>query len=133
MMIVAGGFMLLAAISLYYYIYNPTQNSVFFPSCPFKESTGLDCAGCGGQRAVHALLHGDIIGAIDYNLLFVFILPLIMYYTFYSIKRYIYGTLPPRNFLYRHKFGIFLIIFIVAFLILRNLPFIIFSWMNSSV
>ena len=28
--------------------------------CPFKYFTGLDCPGCGFQRSVIALLHGNV-------------------------------------------------------------------------
>ncbi len=28
--------------------------------CPFKKLTGIDCPGCGFQRAVLALLEGDL-------------------------------------------------------------------------
>jgi len=28
--------------------------------CPFKYLTGLDCPGCGFQRSVLALIHGDL-------------------------------------------------------------------------
>jgi hypothetical protein len=38
-----------------------------YPLCPTKAITGLDCPGCGGLRAVHALLHGDLMGALDHN------------------------------------------------------------------
>jgi len=40
----------------------------FMPKCLFKLVTGLSCPGCGFQRAMHALLHGNIIEAIKYNL-----------------------------------------------------------------
>ena len=29
-------------------------------SCPYKESLGIDCPGCGLQRAFVALLRGDV-------------------------------------------------------------------------
>lgn len=45
---------------------NPTQYW-FMPKCPFKMITGLSCPGCGIQRAIHALLHGEIKEAIQYN------------------------------------------------------------------
>ena len=38
-----------------------------YPLCPTKAFTGLDCPGCGGLRAVHSLVHGDVTGALDHN------------------------------------------------------------------
>ena len=38
-----------------------------YPLCPTKYLTGLDCPGCGGLRATHDLLHGDIAAALDHN------------------------------------------------------------------
>ncbi|RYU86148.1 DUF2752 domain-containing protein [Mucilaginibacter terrigena] len=35
--------------------------------CPFKQLTGLDCPGCGLQRSVIALLHGDIYQSFKYH------------------------------------------------------------------
>ena len=37
--------------------------------CPFRALTGLDCPFCGGLRGTHALLHGDVAAAVDYNAL----------------------------------------------------------------
>lgn len=38
------------------------------PGCSFRRLTGLSCPGCGGTRAVHALLHGDWQAAWSYNM-----------------------------------------------------------------
>lgn len=57
--------MVLGGIVLYYL--DPVQYR-FMPKCLFKLVTGLDCPGCGFQRAVHALLHGHFVEAIKYNL-----------------------------------------------------------------
>lgn len=46
------------------------------PRCPFKWVTGLDCPGCGSQRALRALLSGHPLEAWGYNL----ILPPVMVY-----------------------------------------------------
>ncbi|MGW4213933.1 DUF2752 domain-containing protein [Lentzea sp. NPDC004789] len=46
---------------------NPNQPGNLLPKCPFKWLTGLNCPGCGGTRMVHALLHGDVVGAFHYN------------------------------------------------------------------
>ena len=40
-----------------------------YPLCPTKALTGLDCPGCGGLRATHALVTGDVVGALDHNAL----------------------------------------------------------------
>lgn len=39
------------------------------PGCTFRRITGIACPGCGGTRAARALLHGDIMGAVQHNLL----------------------------------------------------------------
>ncbi len=41
----------------------------FFPVCPLLALTGFACPGCGLTRGFHALFHGDIIPALDFNLL----------------------------------------------------------------
>lgn len=46
------------------------------PRCPFKWATGLDCPGCGSQRALRALLGGHPLEAWSYNLL----LPMLLAY-----------------------------------------------------
>jgi hypothetical protein len=48
------------------YNLNPIQYW-FMPKCPFKLITGLSCPGCGIQRALYALMHGEIKDAIKYN------------------------------------------------------------------
>lgn len=50
----------------------------WMPKCPFKMLTGLDCPGCGFQRATHALLHGQVREAIGYNLFLVYSVPYLL-------------------------------------------------------
>ncbi|MCM1109265.1 MAG: DUF2752 domain-containing protein [Clostridium sp.] len=40
--------------------------------------TGLQCPGCGSQRAVHSLLHADLRAAWGYNALLVAFLPFVL-------------------------------------------------------
>ncbi|SJN50047.1 Sll0543 protein [Sphingobacterium sp. JB170] len=57
-----------------YYKYNPAEY-LFFPKCPVKELSALDCPGCGSQRAIHSLLHGDFRSAFEYNALLLPFMP----------------------------------------------------------
>lgn len=60
-----------AAVAVALYFIDPMEWA-FMPKCPFKMITGFSCPGCGFQRAVHALLHGDVAGAVGYNLFLVY-------------------------------------------------------------
>ena len=60
------------------YRYNPMQVH-FYPRCPLYVMTGIYCPGCGALRAGHALLHGHVLTALDYNVLFVAALPFLAY------------------------------------------------------
>jgi len=47
----------------------------FYPVCYFHAITGLNCPGCGSTRAIHQLLHGNVLAAARLNLLVVLSLP----------------------------------------------------------
>lgn len=49
-----------------------------YPMCPTLALLGIDCPGCGGLRATHALASGDLAAAIDHNALFVALVPLLI-------------------------------------------------------
>lgn len=55
----------LAALA-FLFLVNP-EESIIAPKCPYKMLTGLNCPGCGGQRAVHAFLHGEFRQGFLYN------------------------------------------------------------------
>ncbi len=65
---------LLLVLSVLYFVFDPAEH-VVFPKCPFKMLTGWDCPGCGSQRAIHALLHGDVLSAFRLNALMVLAVP----------------------------------------------------------
>ncbi len=60
--------------------------SAFFESqyatCTFKETTGLDCLGCGMQRSIHALLEGNINASIHF---YPAMIPLIIMFGFLAL------------------------------------------------
>lgn len=66
-----------AAVTVFLRQVDPSVTPVF-PPCPFLTLTGWFCPGCGGLRAVHALGHGDLLGALDMNPLFALSVPLLV-------------------------------------------------------
>ncbi len=65
------------AAGLVLFLFNPEESGLF-PRCPFLMLTGYECPGCGSQRAIHALLHGNLCAAWGYNPLLVISLPYII-------------------------------------------------------
>jgi hypothetical protein len=47
--------------------------------CLVKNLSGFECPGCGLTRACSALIHGDVVAAIQFNGLIVVIAPLLCY------------------------------------------------------
>src|SRR5437870_13243152 len=41
--------------------------AAWLPHCPLHEWTGLCCPGCGSTRALHALAHGHLLAALQFN------------------------------------------------------------------
>ena len=112
------------ALLLLYFFVEP-KNGIL-PKCFFHELTGLYCPGCGVQRSFHALLNGHILNAIDYNLLFILFLPLIIFFILaFSLGR----KHPSTSFIYKPIFSFTVVIVVVSFWVLRNIPVTPFSWL----
>jgi len=123
MLLLAGGVAVCAAGAVVYFLLDPTRVAIF-PPCLFHELTGLDCPGCGAQRALHQLLHGNVLAAIRLNAMFVLSLPLFAW----TVARYLigYSRNKPAEFRFRW-WGLYLAAWI-AFGVLRNLPIPPFTW-----
>jgi Protein of unknown function (DUF2752) len=65
---------LIAAIALY--LFDPATTAAY-PGCPLHSLTGLDCPTCGGLRATHLLLHGQVRAAFAMNPLLFFAIPIV--------------------------------------------------------
>lgn len=91
--------------------------------CPFHELTHLYCPGCGSGRAAASLLRFDFVSALDYNALFVLVLPFLAYYlirayviiVFMGSRIPIFGQIP----IWGYKV---VAILIISYWILRNIP-----------
>ena len=118
--IVAG-----ACITVLYFNFNPSEHN-FFPKCPFYSITTLYCPGCGSQRAIHKLLHGDITGAFKHNLLILLLFLVLIYdLIIYFLKRSFQKDF--KNVLHQPKITMSILIIVVAFWVLRNINYYPFS------
>ncbi|HPE77483.1 MAG TPA: DUF2752 domain-containing protein [Draconibacterium sp.] len=112
-------------LAVLFFILDPAKHNIF-PRCIFNSITGYYCPGCGSQRAIHSLLHFDIAGVVSYNFLFIPAFLLIIYHYLHPILKQFFGWKLPNIFYFKSTpwiiFG-----FVIAFWILRNLPFYPFS------
>lgn len=90
--------------------------------CIFQTVTQLHCPGCGAARASRSLLHLDILKALNYNPLFVIFLPVGAYFMLKQYIRYVFSKDVLPMFKVNRLTAIIILIIIVAFGILRNIP-----------
>ncbi|TJY64564.1 DUF2752 domain-containing protein [Sphingobacterium alkalisoli] len=111
---------LVGLLLLYKYI-NPIEHALF-PKCPVKHATGLDCPGCGGQRALHYLLNGQLSQAFAQNQLLFFLAPYIVTgFYLQLVPKPTSRELKLRKFLYGYRAIQILLVLIIAFTIIRNI------------
>ena len=85
-------------IALFYFAVNP-ESSRFMPQCIFHKITGLDCPGCGSQRMIHSLLHGNFREAWAYNPFLLCMIPVILWYAWLDF----FPAKAPRLFRFFHS------------------------------
>lgn len=93
----------------------------FFPVCPLYKISGFACPGCGMTRALHALLHGDIVSALRFNL---FMPVMLFFLTFIFISLVMYSAkgrslninIVPQRYLWA------LFVLMMVFGVVRNIP-----------
>ncbi len=101
--------------------FNPMHHA-FYPRCALYVTTGLQCPGCGGLRAMHQLLHGNLRQALSLNPVAVLALPFAAFYSVRLMLSHWQGgtiTLPFRNqpYVWAVLGGL-----VAGFTIARNLP-----------
>ena len=111
----------LLVFGLIYFALDPSSSGLF-PRCVFLSMTGFKCPGCGSQRAIHALLHGDVIGAFRYNAFLLIAIPWIALCLYAESRRV------PNPRLYARLNSPLLIWLFLAMLLLWWLLRNIFDW-----
>lgn len=110
----------LFGILLYKY-FNPIDHA-FFPKCPIKQVSGLDCPGCGSQRAVHFALNGDLSQAFQQNQLIFLLAPyIILGFYLQLVPQPTSGELQLRKLLYGPRAIQIVLAIIILFTLLRNI------------
>ena len=102
----------------YFYTNDPSNGEAIFVGCISKSISGLDCPGCGAQRAFHELLHGNFIKAAKLNLLIYFFAPLLLFIFLKMIFKPFNIQLP--DIIISTKWLISLFVLMVLFTIIRN-------------
>nr|WP_233558764.1 DUF2752 domain-containing protein [Micromonospora radicis] len=101
---------------------DPTRSAPdALPTCLLKLTTGLDCPGCGGTRALWYVLHADLPAAARHHFLFVLALPFLAYFFVAWAGKQAFGWRLPELRVGPKLVGVFLGAWL-AFSVARNLP-----------
>jgi len=120
------------AVVLFYYKFYDAGNS-YSIQCGLYKLTGYLCPGCGGQRALHHLLHGELIQALRSNAVFIIGLPFLIYLYYVCVRVYIFNDRRYNSsFVFSSAFGYSILIILLIFFILRNIPFVPFTYLLPS-
>lgn len=114
-----GATTLLAAV-------DPNQTG-HYPTCPLLALTGLYCPFCGGMRAVHDLVHLDLLGALARNPLVVVMLPFVVLAWLAWARSAFTGRRAPVA---PHWLLPAVLVLLAGFGILRNVPG--WSWLSPA-
>lgn len=101
-----------------------------WPPCPSRAVLGLDCPACGGLRGTHDLLRGDVVGALDHNLLLPALLAVYAYAAVVAFAPLVGRTVPwlrPPRWAVAGA-----VVVLVTFSVLRNLPAPPLQFLGSS-
>ena len=66
------------ALGVVYYFFDPVRVG-WMPRCLWKTATGGQCPGCGSQRMIHALLHGNLSEAWHANAFALCMIPALIF------------------------------------------------------
>ena len=112
-----------------YYLFNPAKYG-FFPKCPFYTLTGFYCPGCGSQRALYFLLHGNIKDAIRENILMIISIPFLLIHFFFKGKSLVLNKDLRWGVIYHPLTPKIILAIVIFFWITRNIPYHPFNYLS---
>lgn len=104
--------------------FDPNAPDSRYPGCVFRAITGFHCIGCGLTRALHALVHGDLLRAFSMNPLAMLVLPAIPLMIAHGQGWQPRALAPLMRVLLSPKFWLVLL---PAYWVARNLPWFPFT------
>ena len=113
-------FPVLLVVGMVYYFNNPAE-SWFFLKCPVNYVTGLNCPGCGSQRAIHELLHLNFKQAFAYNPLLIAAIPYTALGIAFNTETLKTRYPKTRKFFYGQRALYVVLVVGILFFILRNI------------
>jgi hypothetical protein len=121
----AGLLFALTAMAVLFFLLDPEKH-IIFPRCVFYSLSGYYCPGCGSQRAIHSLLHLNLFGVVQNNVLFLpAVFAIIYHYIHPFLNKKLNWRLPNIFYMKNTPWVIFGII--LLFWLLRNLTLYPFS------
>ena len=96
--------------------------------CPFYELLHIYCPGCGTTRMIRSLMHFEFYQAFRYNPL---VFGLLFAFLGLIIAEIVYFIRNKKIFNISTKIYVILVVIILIYWILRNIPF--FSWLAPTV
>lgn len=126
--IIAAAMLFIFAVGCFVVGFFNPSNAGFFPPCMLLKLTGLACPGCGLTRGFHALFHGDVWTAIDFNAFVPVYALIFLYLSVYGFSIVLRGRGLKYNLLSPAPLLVFLIMSL-SFGVLRNIPYAPFTFL----
>lgn len=126
--IIVAMILVVAAGIAYIFVIDPTQAGSPTVPCLFHRMTGLYCVGCGNTRALHALVHGEILEMFGYNILFPFVVVILAWCYIVGLTTLLWRRRIlwlPEGISNRTLVIVFTVV--ILFAVLRNIPMWPFS------
>ena len=124
-LLAGGGVLAMSAGAGLVWYFDPTRAG-FLPACPLYKMTGFACPGCGLTRGFHALFHGDIVTALDFNALIpLFVVIFVVLYVSTLLFALRGRRFPKWPLSLYSVYGF--IVLLLAFGVVRNLPYYPFN------